>query len=323
MMSAMIAMPRKADHVQQPVAAPRVSEQAMRIACGDDAMIGILARPQQPAAVGVVIIVGGPQYRAGSHRQFTLLSRHLAAAGHAVLRFDCRGMGDSGGEARDFLGISADIEAAIEALRASVPEVQQVVLWGLCDAATAALLYIDEQPRSTVAGLCLLNPWVRSAQTQAAVQVKHYYTRRLADRAFWLKLLRGQVGAGRLAEFWRSLRTMRSRGPGARAVAPAALSFQHRMARAWRNARCPLLLVLSGQDLTAREFTEALASDPAWQGALTHPLLTRVDLDDADHTFSNAAARDAVAQATTAWLRPLGATAAMPSVAAPISRAGR
>ena len=89
------------------------SEQALRIACAGDTLIGILAKPQRPAAVGVLIIVGGPQYRAGSHRQFTLLARHLADAGHAVLRFDYRGMGDSSGDARDFLGIDADGQTCI------------------------------------------------------------------------------------------------------------------------------------------------------------------------------------------------------------------
>ena len=279
-------------------------EQGLRIACADDTLIGILARPQRPSAIGMLIVVGGPQYRAGSHRQFTLLARQLAHAGHAVLRFDHRGMGDSTGQARDFLAVSGDIDAAVQALRLAVPAVQRVVLWGLCDAASAALFYIDEHPSSPVAGLCLLNPWVRSAQTQAAAQVKHYYRRRLTDREFWLKLLHGQVGAGRLAEFWRSLRAMRT-GASGDAAASTRLSFQHRMARAWRQAPCPLLLVLSGEDLTAKEFTEALATDQAWRGALAHPQLTRVDLPDADHTFSNEAARSAVAKATLAWLQAL------------------
>ena len=294
-------------------------EQGLRIACVDDTLIGILARPQQPSAIGVLIVVGGPQYRAGSHRQFTLLARQLAHAGHAVLRFDYRGMGDSTGEVRDFLAVSGDIDAAIQALRLAVPEVQQIVLWGLCDAASAALLYVDEYPRSLVAGLCLLNPWARSAQTQAATQVKHYYSRRVTDLAFWLKLLRGQVGAGRLAEFWRSLRAMRTRAPGD-AAASTPLSFQHRMARAWRQARCPLLLVLSDEDLTAREFTEALATDQAWRGALAHPRLTRVDLPNADHTFSNEAARSAVAKATLAWLQALAPDADRPPTALQVTR---
>ena len=47
-------------------------------------------------------MVGGPQYRVGSHRQFTLMARAFAAAGYPVLRFDYRGIGDSEGESRGF-----------------------------------------------------------------------------------------------------------------------------------------------------------------------------------------------------------------------------
>lgn len=290
-------------------AAQKFTEHGVRFDCTGDSLIGILARPAQPSPVGLLIVVGGPQYRAGSHRQFTRLERHLADAGHAVLRFDHRSMGDSSGAARDFMEISANIDAASQALRKAVPELQSVAIWGLCDAASAALLYLDTHPQAPVAGLCLLNPWVRSAQTQAAAQVKHYYARRLTDRNFWLKLLRGQVGAGRLADFWR---TMRARAPAASVAAPT-LNFRHRMARAWHMTSCPLLLVLSGQDLTAKEFIEALASDPPWQGAMARPRLTRLALADADHTFSNAEARDAVARATAAWLQGLAKAPALAS----------
>ncbi|MFX8094774.1 hypothetical protein ABTK72_21120, partial [Acinetobacter baumannii] len=74
---------------------------------------------------------------------------------------------DSAGEARDFLGVQADIGAAIGALMAACPTVQRVVLWGLCDAASAALLYVESTRDMRVAGLTLLNPWVRSAATLA------------------------------------------------------------------------------------------------------------------------------------------------------------
>ena len=90
-----------------------VTEQALTFDCEADALVGILHVPAAPCDVGVVVIVGGPQYRAGSHRQFVLLARELAAAGYAVLRFDYRGMGDSGGEPRDFERVSVDIAAAI------------------------------------------------------------------------------------------------------------------------------------------------------------------------------------------------------------------
>ena len=67
-------------------------EEALVFGCGGEALVGVLARPDAPAARGVLIVVGGPQYRAGSHRQFTHLARELARNGIASLRFDYRGM---------------------------------------------------------------------------------------------------------------------------------------------------------------------------------------------------------------------------------------
>src|SRR5881398_3691346 len=93
------------------------TEQAISIECEGDALVGILHEPTSPAEVGVVVIVGGPQYRVGSHRQFVLLARTLAAAGFAVLRFDYRGMGDSSGEQRSFEAASADIGTAVDVLQ--------------------------------------------------------------------------------------------------------------------------------------------------------------------------------------------------------------
>ena len=63
-------------------------EEAFFFDCDGDALLGVLARPAEPSAVGVVIVVGGPQYRVGSHRHFVLLARRLATAGHPTLRFD-------------------------------------------------------------------------------------------------------------------------------------------------------------------------------------------------------------------------------------------
>ena len=98
------------------------------------------------------------------------MARALAAAGYPVLRFDVRGMGDSSGPLHDFLDQTPDVAAAIEALCREAG-VQRVMLWGLCDGASAALLYLHERPDPRVAGLCLLNPWVRSAQSLARTQV--------------------------------------------------------------------------------------------------------------------------------------------------------
>ncbi len=182
--------------------------------CAGERLVGVASLPAQPRMLGLVIVVGGPQYRAGSHRQFVLLARRVAAAGYAVLRFDYRGMGDSSGDLRSFEAVDADIGAAIGALRAAAPGVQRIAIWGLCDAASAALLYVDRQPAGEpLAGLCLVNPWVRSAATLARTHVKHYYWARLRQREFWAKLLTGQVAGRALSELRRNLALTRASAP--------------------------------------------------------------------------------------------------------------
>lgn len=83
-------------------------------ACGTDNLFGVLNLPESSDQRGVVIVVGGPQYRVGSHRQFVLLARALAQQGVPVMRFDYRGMGDSTGQQRAFDTIDNDIRSAID-----------------------------------------------------------------------------------------------------------------------------------------------------------------------------------------------------------------
>ncbi|MBV8036906.1 hydrolase 1, exosortase A system-associated [Roseateles sp.] len=279
-----------------------MKESVLSFACEGEPLIGILAEPETEAAaaVGVLIIVGGPQYRVGSHRQFTLLARHLAANGFAALRFDYRSMGDSPGEARDFLGVDADIAAAITALLAARPALKRVVLWGLCDAASAALLYLESTRDARVAGVALLNPWVRSAATLAQTHVKHYYWRRLREKEFWLKLLKGGVGAKALMTLAGNLRLAQGAGK-----APGQSSFQDRMATGLRGLGCPALLILSGDDYTAREFSMYAQGSPAWKGLLDGPSLQLEAYAEADHTFSDPGQAAKVEAATLSWLRKI------------------
>ena len=262
-------------------------------------LIGVLSAPAVPSDTGLLMIVGGPQYRAGSHRQFVALARHAANAGIATLRFDCRGMGDSTGVPAGFEDCDSDIAAAIDALIDRCPTVGRIFLWGLCDGASAALLYVDRRQDARVAGVCILNPWVRSATTLARAQVKHYYGQRLFEREFWWKLLRGGVDIrGAIREFAGKLR-LSSVKTEAQA---GALPFQDRMASALRRHRGQVLLILSGRDLTAKEFIDHVASDPAWNGILQGDQVRRHQVDDADHTFSTAAWRSQVEQATVDWI---------------------
>lgn len=279
------------------------SESAVVFPCCGENLLGILAQPEVANKTGVLIIVGGPQYRVGSHRQFLLLSRELASEGYPVMRFDYRGMGDSTGDLKGFEHVSADIGAAIDTFLAQSRAVERVVLWGLCDAASASLLYVDATSDQRVAGLILLNPWVRSEASLAKTHVKHYYGQRLFQADFWKKLLTGQVGVGRAIGGLISNLKQVSRGTAAR-HSVTSLSFQDRMLRGLNAFDRPTLIVLSGNDYTAKEFIESTKVSTSWQAAMSRPNVDTKEIIGADHTFSSAEWRQGVKEITVAWLQP-------------------
>jgi exosortase A-associated hydrolase 1 len=268
--------------------------------CADEDLIGITAVPKGGApATGVLIIVGGPQYRIGSHRQFVLLSRTLAAHGIPCMRFDYRGMGDATGEQRDFETIDTDIRAAVDEFQARVPTLARVVLWGICDAATAACFYAAVDRR--VVGVVLLNPWVRTEAGQAKTYLKHHYRRKLLNPQFWGRLLRGRIAVREaLGGLVRALRSVHGSGPEVAATQPNADGLPSRTARALRASGSSILVVLSGRDYVASEFIEVTRDHSQWSKLLARATIER--LDDADHTFSTAAWRDAVAERTARWV---------------------
>ena len=278
-------------------------------------LVGILTEPEGTAKpIGVLVIVGGPQYRAGSHRQFVLLARALAAAGYPVMRFDYRGMGDGTGEQRDFLQVTPDIAAAIDSMQQQLPAIQQVVLWGLCDGASAALLYCHDTKDARVAGLGLANPWVRSPASLARTRVKHYYWQRLRQKEFWAKLLSGKVALGAIQGLMHNIRAAatpanRDRSGATSAHAPGATArpFQQHMAKAWRDFQGDggILLILSGADYTAKEFVEYAQAEREWSGIFNDSKLMRQDVPEADHTFSSRESQVSVGALTVQWLEKL------------------
>jgi exosortase A-associated hydrolase 1 len=277
-------------------------DHALTFDCGGHALYGVLSVPRGGCERGVLIVVGGPQYRAGSHRQFTLLARHLAANGIAALRFDYRGMGDSEGEPRAFDAVGDDVRAALDAFMAAVPGMRDVVLWGLCDAASAIAMYAADDAR--VAGLILLNPWVHTEGGAARATLKHYYRGRLFDPAFWRKLASGRFDvAGSLKSMLTLVRTaLRARAPVITPASAADRPFIERMRDGLRAFGGPVLVIVGGADLTGREFCDLGEADPAWRALLAGPRVTRRLLDRADHTFSRRAWRDQVADWTQEWI---------------------
>lgn len=270
-----------------------IARQPVAFACGQDWLLGVITRPEKPHSRGVVIAVGGPQYRAGSHRQFVLLANDLAAQGYAVMRFDYRGMGDSTGEPRTFEKVGEDLRSAVDHFLAKVPEVTEVVIWGLCDAASAALFYSHQDPRVT--GITLLNPWVRTAQGEARAHLKHYYLRHAFSAAPWAKLLRGQFDlAGSALSFMRNLKRASAGGEGA---------LPERMAYGLARFKGRALLITAGNDLTAKEFLDVARASPRWRRLLRSPRVTQHVLPDATHTFPRRDWREQVTGWTSGWLR--------------------
>ncbi|MDY7544696.1 hydrolase 1, exosortase A system-associated [Glaciimonas sp. CA11.2] len=273
-------------------------DHAVRFLCHNDWLYGVLSMPEQAGNRGVVMLVGGPQYRAGSHRQFTLLSRYLASSGIATMRFDYRGMGDSEGDTRNFEDINDDIRCAIDHFIQSVPGMTEVVIWGLCDAASAALFYAWRDSRVT--GLVLLNPWVRTESGLAKAHLKHYYFSRLSDNALWKKILTGKVDYIAAA---RSLINDVSMACFKRAQPRASASLPDRMFDGYSRFKGKVLLILSGDDLTASEFSDLVASNEKWRVLLENQQTQTHTLPGANHTFSTRVWRDKVGRWTKDWLQ--------------------
>jgi len=275
--------------------------------CADHNLAGMLHTTTGNAHRGVLIVVGGPQYRVGSHRQFVHLARDLATGGYPVFRFDYRGMGDSDGDTRTFEAVEDDIHAAVDEFLQRCPNLDDVVLWGLCDAATASAFYAAGDPR--IAGLILVNPWVRTDQGIARSYLRNYYSQRLLQPAFWKQLLTGQIKIGKT--FGSFLRDVAAGiGTGKQAKEPpagteASSDLPERMAQSVARFAKPILFVISGQDLTAGEF-EATAKSRSWKQLLRRRKdVTWLRLDEADHTFSQQVWRNEVASRCIDWLRTL------------------
>ena len=289
--------------------ASHIREQAVVFECHGDRLVGVLSRPvrtEETASVAVLIAVGGPQYRVGSHRQFVLLARALAQSGYPSLRFDYRGMGDSEGAQRNFEQVADDMGAALQALRAACPANTRMVVWGLCDAASAAMMFATAD--HSVVGLAAVNPFVRSDESLAAVTVKHYYLERFFQPDFWRNVFTGRFDwRSSLRSVFANLRatlfSRRSRDVDARQV-----SFQDRMAHGLSRFDGKLLLLLSGADLTAKEFLQYSGSDVKWRKVLNEPSVQRVDFPDADHTFSLRRWSDALEEEIVSWLDRLSAS---------------
>jgi exosortase A-associated hydrolase 1 len=155
-------------------------------------------------ATGLLLVIGGSQTRIGSHRMYERLAKSLAQNGYPCLRFDRRGVGDSEGEDPGFRGSGPDLAAAAAAFRRLCPALTRLIGFGLCDGATALVLFGDA---AGLDGLILANPWL--VETEAGepppAAVRAHYRKRLLSFAGWKKILTGAVNYKKLSKGIRSI----------------------------------------------------------------------------------------------------------------------
>lgn len=151
---------------------------------------GVLSEPAASAAAtsapAVVFLNSGILHHVGASRLYVRLARRLAADGHACLRFDFSGIGDS--EARkDALPFveSAPIETreAMDLLQQKLG-LSEFVLLGLCSGADMAFKVAGDDPR--VVGLVQLDPY---AYRTTGYYVKRYGPRLLNPAAYFESFL--------------------------------------------------------------------------------------------------------------------------------------
>lgn len=291
-----------------------VDEQALVFDCQGSELLGMVHRPARHAGRGLLCVVaGGPQYRGGVARGQVDMARVLSAHGVPVMRFDYRGIGDSEGPFRGYPHVEPDLRAAIAAFQQAVPGLQEIVLWGGCDAASAIMINAWKFPQ--VVGMAVGNPWVHSEELGDQAAVAHY-RRRLLDKDFWLKVARLQYdpreALGTLARNLRS-RVARKLGAGS-GTGRAEVKVQDdpglppllRMRLGLERFKGDVLLVISGRSLQSKEFDGLLAVDAAWQQAIKAPRsVQRSDLPEADHNFSSVGTREQLAPAVLHWLQAL------------------
>lgn len=243
-----------------------------------------LPREHKPIKKGVIIVVGGPQTRVGSHRLFVHLARTLAKQGVVVFRFDYGGAGDSEGEVSAFTDIQHDIDAAIQTFQQRHSNIMELTLWGLCDAASAILLYLNEYPQqANIKHLFLVNPWVRQAQTEARVYLRTYYIKRLLSKSFWQKLLSGQVKAKSALS---DIQGFHQQSQASNNIDTKG-SFVTQMLKGLTKFSGRSDILLSGNDLTAEEFKLLIKSNKHWRDVTARDTINLQVINQADHTFSD------------------------------------
>jgi dienelactone hydrolase len=211
------------------------------------------------------------------------------------MRFDGRGAGDSEGNWETAEENYEDIRNAIDVFVSSTPGLDQIVLWGLCDSATTALLYAPTDPR--IVGIVAVNPGMDVEHATGGAYMR-YYSSRLANINFWTRI------ATRKFDYFGAARTFLNRFATAlkfpkRDTDNECVSIRERTSNFLSTANHALLVILSGEDINAYLFE---AATRGWLEKLDGKRVTVYRIPGANHVFSRREWRDQLASKTVEWI---------------------
>jgi len=231
---------------------------------GGDDLFGIFTRPDvEPNGIAVLTIFGaGPFPTLGKNQARVRLARGLAGLGYHALRIDYRGIGESGGEAREpklsELWIE-DVRGAIGWLTAQ--GFDRILIVGVCFGARTALAMLDEIPG--LVGMAMVAPPVGEANHRESIiaqPISWYLKRALSPSA-----VRLVIGSDASAKRRRATLTARARRAVGREETPnatpkaahASPQFLEPMA-ALLGSRTPVLLLYGRGDDFFASFERSL-----------------------------------------------------------------
>ncbi len=236
------------------------------------------------AATGLLMVSGGNEIRSGAHAGQAALAAEVAAQGYPVFRYDRRGVGESEGENGGFEASAADIAAAIAAFRAAAPQMQRIVAFGNCDAASALALF---HHNLGIDRLILANPWTIETMADdgepappSASAIRARYWQRMKNPRSLIDLVTGKIDLGKLASGLRRAAIKEKAGGLATEIADALAS-----------SLVPVTILLARRDTTA------LAFRGHWEGAAfaavrQRPGVLLEEIDSASHSFADTASRE-------------------------------
>jgi exosortase A-associated hydrolase 1 len=220
-----------------------MSRRHLTFECEGSTLVGTIDQAEGPA--GLLIVSGGNELRSGAWSGQARLAARIAAQGFPVFRYDRRGVGDSEGGNGEFRSGGPDIAAALAAFRAAAPQVERVVAFGNCDAASALMLTRGDG----FDALILSNPWTFESEEASPppAALREHYRRRLLNGAALKRLVTGQVSPRKLI------------GSLVAAIRPAPppSSLAQEMAQGLKAFAGPATILIAERDRTAQAFLAA------------------------------------------------------------------